>query len=189
MPTTCCIRRVCAGCSTTSNQRQPTSSPHTASSNGSTQPARSDSPAICRGIPTCLVHGAFIDAMAMFRRSSWLELGGYSTADGLYGWEDYDLWLTVAERGQRADLVRSIIGRSPRAAWLDAQDQRCRHGIEFRHTPRTTSEVAMAELDTRHRTRVARANPRARRRSSRHAPRPSSGSAHNWPNCAATARP
>jgi hypothetical protein len=57
------------------------------------------------------VHGAFIDAMAMFRRSSWLELGGYSTADGLYGWEDYDLWLTVAERGQRADLVRSIIGR------------------------------------------------------------------------------
>ena len=61
--------------------------------------------------PDLLVHGAFIDATAMFRRSSWLELGGYSTADGLYGWEDYDLWLTVAERGQRADLVRSIIGR------------------------------------------------------------------------------
>ena len=61
--------------------------------------------------PDLLVHGAFIDAMAMFRRASWLDLGGYSTADGLYGWEDYDLWLTVAERGQRADLVRSIIGR------------------------------------------------------------------------------
>ena len=49
--------------------------------------------------------------MALFRRDAWTELGGYSTADGLYGWEDYDLWLTVAERGQRADLVRSIIGR------------------------------------------------------------------------------
>jgi hypothetical protein len=61
--------------------------------------------------PDLLVHGAFIDAMALFRRESWMELGGYSTADGLYGWEDYDLWLTVAERGQRADLVRSIIGR------------------------------------------------------------------------------
>ena len=61
--------------------------------------------------PDLLVHGAFIDAMALFRRASWLELGGYSTADGLYGWEDYDLWLAVAERGQRADLVRSIIGR------------------------------------------------------------------------------
>jgi Glycosyl transferase family 2 len=61
--------------------------------------------------PDLLVHGAFIDAMAMFRRPAWLDLGGYSTADGLYGWEDYDLWLTVAERGQRADLVRSIVGR------------------------------------------------------------------------------
>jgi Glycosyl transferase family 2 len=61
--------------------------------------------------PDLLVHGAFIDAMALFRRQAWLDLGGYSIADGLYGWEDYDLWLTVAERGQRADLVRSIIGR------------------------------------------------------------------------------
>ena len=29
--------------------------------------------------PDLLVHGAFIDAMAMFRREAWLELGGYST--------------------------------------------------------------------------------------------------------------
>jgi Glycosyl transferase family 2 len=61
--------------------------------------------------PDLLVHGAFIDAMALFRRDAWLQLGGYSTADGLYGWEDYDLWLTAAERGQRADLVRAIVGR------------------------------------------------------------------------------
>ena len=61
--------------------------------------------------PDLLVQGAFIDAMSMFRRTAWMDLGGYSTADGLYGWEDYDLWLTVAERGLRADLVRSIIGR------------------------------------------------------------------------------
>ncbi|MEO7370896.1 MAG: glycosyltransferase family 2 protein, partial [Ilumatobacteraceae bacterium] len=58
-----------------------------------------------------LVHGAFIDAMALFRREAWSGLGGYSTADGLYGWEDYDLWLSVAETGGRADLVRSIVGR------------------------------------------------------------------------------
>ncbi len=61
--------------------------------------------------PDLLVHGAFIDAMAMFRRDAWTELGGYSTADGLYGWEDYDLWLTAAEQGRRAELVRSIVGR------------------------------------------------------------------------------
>ena len=61
--------------------------------------------------PDLLVHGAFIDAMALFRRDAWIELGGYSTADGLYGWEDYDLWLSVAEQGRRAELVRSIVGR------------------------------------------------------------------------------
>jgi hypothetical protein len=61
--------------------------------------------------PDLLVHGAFIDAMALFRRRAWMDLGGYSVSDGLYGWEDYDLWLSAAERGLRADLVRSIVGR------------------------------------------------------------------------------
>jgi Glycosyl transferase family 2 len=58
-----------------------------------------------------LVRGAFIDAMAMFRRAAWLELGGYADADGVYGWEDYDLWLAAAERGKRASLITSIVGR------------------------------------------------------------------------------
>ncbi len=61
--------------------------------------------------PELLVHGAFIDAMAMFRRDAWFELGGYADHDGIFGWEDYDLWLTVAERGRRASLVTSIVGR------------------------------------------------------------------------------
>ncbi|MCX6520307.1 MAG: glycosyltransferase [Actinobacteria bacterium] len=61
--------------------------------------------------PDLLVHGAFIDAMAMFRKDAWLELGGYSAGDGIYGWEDYDLWLATAERGRRASLVTSVVGR------------------------------------------------------------------------------
>ncbi len=61
--------------------------------------------------PDLLVHGAYIDAMAMFRRDAWRELGGYSVAEGIYGWEDYDLWLTVAERGRRASLVTGVVGR------------------------------------------------------------------------------
>ena len=48
----------------------------------------------------------------MFRRDSILELGGYSTAGELYGWEEYDLWLSIAEHGQRGELVTSIVGRS-----------------------------------------------------------------------------
>ncbi len=61
--------------------------------------------------PDLLVHGAFIDAMAMFRKDAWQALGGYADDDGIYGWEDYDLWLTAAEGGHRASLVTSVVGR------------------------------------------------------------------------------
>jgi glycosyltransferase involved in cell wall biosynthesis len=58
-----------------------------------------------------LVHGAYIDAMALVRRAAWAELGGYASDPAIHGWEDYDLWLAAAERGWRADLVGSIVGR------------------------------------------------------------------------------
>jgi glycosyltransferase involved in cell wall biosynthesis len=58
-----------------------------------------------------LVLGAYIDAMAMFRRDRWAELGGYADSVDVYGWEDYDLWLAAAERGLRADLVAQFVGR------------------------------------------------------------------------------
>ncbi|MEZ5225016.1 MAG: glycosyltransferase [Ilumatobacteraceae bacterium] len=61
--------------------------------------------------PDLLVHGAFIDAMAMFRRSAWTALGGYGVDSGIHGWEDYDLWLATAERGLRASLVPAVVGR------------------------------------------------------------------------------
>jgi len=57
------------------------------------------------------VQGAYIDAMAMVRRSRWAELGGYASDADIHGWEDYDLWLAAAERGWRADLVGTIVGR------------------------------------------------------------------------------
>lgn len=59
-----------------------------------------------------LTHGAFIDAMAMFRVDRWADLGGYAEwTNGIGGWEDYDLWLSAAERGWRAELVAQIVGR------------------------------------------------------------------------------
>jgi hypothetical protein len=54
---------------------------------------------------------AYIDSMAMFRREALVALDGYPTAELLFGFEDHDLWLSVAERGLRADLTRSVIGR------------------------------------------------------------------------------
>ena len=47
----------------------------------------------------------------MFRRDHLVELGGFPSVPELHGWEHHDVWLSVAERGQRADLVRSIVGR------------------------------------------------------------------------------
>jgi hypothetical protein len=61
--------------------------------------------------PDLLVHGAFIDAMAMWRKAAWRAVGGYADDDLIHGWEDYDLWLALAERNERADLVAQIVGR------------------------------------------------------------------------------
>jgi glycosyltransferase involved in cell wall biosynthesis len=61
--------------------------------------------------PDRLRAGNYIDAMAMFRASILRAAGGYSTDRRLHGWEDYDLWLTLAELGHLGVLVPSIVGR------------------------------------------------------------------------------
>jgi Glycosyl transferase family 2 len=54
--------------------------------------------------------GNYIDALAMIRREAFEELGGYSE-DGrlMLGYEDYDLWARVAERGRWAVFVRQFV--------------------------------------------------------------------------------
>jgi glycosyltransferase involved in cell wall biosynthesis len=54
----------------------------------------------------------YIDAMAMFRKDNLLQIGGYSTELMLIawsGWEDYDLWLSLAQAGYTAKLVPQIL--------------------------------------------------------------------------------
>ena len=51
--------------------------------------------------PQILVQYPYVDAMAMFRRETLLELGGYDnqlSQIGWFGWEDYDMWLKYAQR-------------------------------------------------------------------------------------------
>jgi glycosyltransferase involved in cell wall biosynthesis len=66
--------------------------------------------------PDRLRTGNYIDAMAMLRTSVLREMGGYATDRRLHGWEDYDLWCSVAEAGMRGAFIPEIIARYRTAA-------------------------------------------------------------------------
>lgn len=54
----------------------------------------------------------YIDAQTMIRRSTLESLGGYRLADPLvFGWEDWEMWLRLASRGDRGVLVAEMLGR------------------------------------------------------------------------------
>lgn len=46
-----------------------------------------------------LVRTNFIDACALFRKTSWEDVGGYDEHMPSMGWEDWDFWLRVAAHG------------------------------------------------------------------------------------------
>ncbi len=55
--------------------------------------------------------GNYIDALALIRRDSLQALGGYSHDPRLHGWEDYDLWVRMAETGRHGAFVPEIVAR------------------------------------------------------------------------------
>jgi hypothetical protein len=61
--------------------------------------------------PRTLRYGNFIDAMSLVRRSFLLQVGGFATDPRLFGWEDFALWCSFAERGWRGVRVPEILGR------------------------------------------------------------------------------
>jgi GT2 family glycosyltransferase len=61
-----------------------------------------------------LVEAPYIDAMALFDRRILRELGGYSVdliEHGWFGWEDYDLWLSIAQAGHQVRQVPQVVAR------------------------------------------------------------------------------
>jgi glycosyltransferase involved in cell wall biosynthesis len=56
-------------------------------------------------------YGNYIDAMALIRREALTAAGGYPEAPALGGWEDYALWVAMAERGMHAVRILDFIGR------------------------------------------------------------------------------
>jgi hypothetical protein len=62
--------------------------------------------------PEWLCAANYIDAQAMIRRDVLRAVGGYRTDDPLvFGWEDWELWLRLADRGDRGVLVAEMLGR------------------------------------------------------------------------------
>ena len=61
--------------------------------------------------PDRLRYGNYVDAMAMLRRASVLQLGGYTEDIRFYGWEDYELWCRIAERGGHGQFVPEMLCR------------------------------------------------------------------------------
>lgn len=54
-----------------------------------------------------LACGNYIDAMALVRKSAWAGAGGYDHVR--YGWEDFDFWCRLAERGQYGINVPDVL--------------------------------------------------------------------------------
>jgi hypothetical protein len=53
----------------------------------------------------------YVDAMALVRTDRLRALHGYTTDPRLHGWEDYDLWCRMAEKGGNGTAVAGIVGR------------------------------------------------------------------------------
>ena len=62
--------------------------------------------------PQMLVERPYIDAMALFDRAKLIEIGGYDTElykFGWFGWEDYDLWLRIANAELRVSFLPNVL--------------------------------------------------------------------------------
>lgn len=61
--------------------------------------------------PSRLLQWAPVNGLAMIRTDRLRELGGFGSKLELSGWEDYDFWCRVADRGWRGQLVPQVLGR------------------------------------------------------------------------------
>jgi glycosyltransferase involved in cell wall biosynthesis len=57
--------------------------------------------------PQTLAAGNFIDAMALVSREAWAMIGGYDHIR--HGWEDFDFWCRLAEKGLRGEWRPEIL--------------------------------------------------------------------------------
>jgi Glycosyl transferase family 2 len=62
--------------------------------------------------PDLLREGNYINALALVRAEAYRRVGGYRDDGPLeLGWEDYDLWLRMAQAGEHGVQVRELVAR------------------------------------------------------------------------------
>ncbi len=72
-----------------------------------------------------LLYCPYVDAMALFKKSTIENLGCYDTEmfkRGWFGWEDYELWLSLAEADARVEFVPNFVAlyRSHSSSMINA---------------------------------------------------------------------
>ncbi|MBB2202701.1 glycosyltransferase [Gluconacetobacter tumulisoli] len=79
--------------------------------------------------PGRLVGGNSVDAMALVAKWAWAAVGGYYVQRDAMGWEDYDLWCTLAEYGIAGTHVPQILAeyRVHDAAMTDTLTEQAGH--------------------------------------------------------------
>ncbi|GBQ85595.1 glycosyltransferase [Gluconacetobacter johannae DSM 13595] len=79
--------------------------------------------------PGRLVGGNRVDAMALVAKWAWAAAGGYYVQRDAMGWEDYDLWCTLAEHGIPGTHVPEILAeyRVHNAAMTDTLTEQPTH--------------------------------------------------------------
>ncbi len=60
--------------------------------------------------PFLFQSGNYVDAMALVRKACWLAVGGYADMRPA-GWEDYDFWCKLAEKGFFGVHVPAVLGK------------------------------------------------------------------------------
>ena len=59
-----------------------------------------------------LVEYPYIDAMALFKKEQLIKIGGYDKEFykfGWFGWEDYDLWLRIAQARLQVAFLANVL--------------------------------------------------------------------------------
>ena len=90
--------------------------------------------------PLTLAFGNYIDAMALISKPAWAAVGGYDHIR--FGWEDYDFWCKLAERG----LFGVSVGGTPLAEYRVHSSSMLRKTTERSDNKRSL----VAQISARH---------------------------------------